>query len=462
MVVSIAPHLFEPCTEAEFAANLGICQPWWGYCWCVLLMQLSLGIALLVYVNVRPDSWKTFSRPASNNNERFTQLINDHDDPEERAVAARTSYIAARRQTVFFSTRSGKIPEDTLTTAEKSMSDAYRKFVIALRSEPCFCKHRRELSNFVRSNTDPLIQRPPQYPTERYVNNLNRIDMYRYLFLFQLRDVFKRTVAFGLLVSSVSTALHLLLERERFDALGVEPVFATFLAAARTTIGDAQDNFKFYPIFLLQGYVGYAVVRWREFVKIGYSIQGRIHDVALICGGAIANPHERASRELAFKLYRYLNLAHFLCYQSKHEWLRRLAADQTCVRLGLLTEAEAKVLSPMANKMRDTVLGWLSSEIQAGVASGQLHATCTPTALDQLSLLRGQMAAFHDQVRHLHISSTAPCLACLLLTASRSFSLLLAPSRSFSLMSCHVHAAFPPSVCHQPAGPVGGTHDLHG
>ena len=75
----------------------------------------------------------------------------------------------------------------------------------------------------------------------------------------------------------------------------------------------------------------------------------------------------------------------------------RLPVETTFVRLGLLTTRECAVLLPMKNKKRDTVLGWISCEIQHGVGSGLLAPTCAVTALDNTALLRGKCAAFHDQ-----------------------------------------------------------------
>ena len=373
-----AMHLLMPCTENEHDASLLICKSF-GWCWVALFSQLALGIGLLVYLRFLPETWRY--EDEARHSKQFTRLPDAASEPLSDAKTRPVSLLHAKHKTAFFNTRQleGKGVE-LLTLHERQMNEKYRDYISALRSEPVFTKHRREFADFVRSNSDPELSRPPPYPTERWTNDLtNRWTMYRYLFLFQLRDEFLRAAAWALLASSFTTLLHMLLERERFDALGVEPVFAALLAAARETIGDAQSLFKFYPIFLLQGYVGYAVVRWREFVQIGYRIQGRIHDVALICGGALARPHEDASKQLAFRLYRYLNLAHFLCYATKHEWFKRLETLSTCVRLGLLTEAERAYLGPMANKQRDTVLGWLSAEIQSGVRNGLLDSTCAVT-----------------------------------------------------------------------------------
>merc|ERR1712014_507081 len=66
------------------------------------------------------------------------------------------------------------------------------------------------------------------------------------------------------------------------------------------------------------------------------------------------------------------------------------------VSLGLLTDVEARCLIPAQNKMRDTVLAWLSQEIQRALRTGLIHTSCAVTCLDQLARLRGKMAAFHD------------------------------------------------------------------
>jgi hypothetical protein len=55
--------------------------------------------------------------------------------------------------------------------------------------------------------------------------------------------------------------------------------------ALRGTLpGDGQllQAGKFFPIFLLIGYLKWAVGRWGNFVELGYSIQGRIHDIGLL------------------------------------------------------------------------------------------------------------------------------------------------------------------------------------
>lgn len=393
--------LFASCTAAEVSGGVGICS--FGFCWSVLVVQATLGVALLVYVIFHPERWRfeILSQKASSAiiTQPFQQLDGE-EPPTKRALEKSRRSSRDVRKLVL---------QEVLTPLEQSMTADFGSFVAALRTEPSFCRHQRTETNFMRSNADPALVRPPNYPTERWASDLTRSKLYRYLFLFQLRDTFLLSFAFALIASAASTLLWMLTERERFDLGGTNFFFwsnaattaaapvAAFLASARHTIDSLQSNFKFYPIFLIQGYAAYAIVRWRDFVLTSYAIQGRIHDIALICGGALANPSELRSRRLMFRLYRYLNAVHLLCYQNKHEWLRRLNIETSCVKLGLLTPEESRILWPMANKARDTLLAWISSEVQAGVADGLLYPSCATTALDNVAFLRGKMAAFHDQ-----------------------------------------------------------------
>ena len=70
---------------------------------------------------------------------------------------------------------------------------------------------------------------------------------------------------------------------------------------------------QFFPIFLLIGFLNYYVNRWSLFMKLGYSIQGRMQDVGLLVGGGLTDVPE--ARKSAFKIYRLLNLAHMLTYK---------------------------------------------------------------------------------------------------------------------------------------------------
>ena len=53
--------------------------------------------------------------------------------------------------------------------------------------------------------------------------------------------------------------------------LAVGPMKA-FFNSARQTITEAQDNFKFYPIFLIQGYAGTLVIMRTDVTKFNECI----------------------------------------------------------------------------------------------------------------------------------------------------------------------------------------------
>ena len=72
-----------------------------------------------------------------------------------------------------------------LSTRGKEYSPSWTQgelFTTLLRSRPTFLSHRREKQNFRRSNMDPQLRRPPNYPAERWVVSGVRATLYRLLF----------------------------------------------------------------------------------------------------------------------------------------------------------------------------------------------------------------------------------------------------------------------------------------
>lgn len=121
------------------------------------------------------------------------------------------------------------------------------------------------------------------------------------------------------------------------------------------------------------GYLGYSIGRWRHFMSYGYSIQGRIHDIALLTGGSLRQPGSPDARAFAFRVYRYINLAHLLCYKTKSSWLQEIGTEEM-MQLGLLTEQERAILEPMQNKVRPADPRALEP---AGSRSAQMPAPTT-------------------------------------------------------------------------------------
>ena len=324
--------------------------PW--TCYVVFFVQLGIGVGIL--------SWLMFKDCLCKEPEHEFEKWHDIDDPKSTSASS-----TKRRQSLFAPVAVNATSSQLLDGFEKAVNDPdFANFTIALRKEPVFCTHIRSETNFMRSNLDPELVRPPMYPTERWassVQNLQRRVLYPFLFLFSLHESLLTSLAFGFIAGSIATLIWLILENERFLHGGAENAyedgsFHLIVRSIRDVLDSIQSSFRFYPVFLMQSYLGYAIVRWRSFITIGYGIQGRIHDIALMTGGSLLRPAHPQSRIVAFRLYRYLNMAHLLCYQAKHPWLAKLNPETSYVRMGLLTPGELQILLPMKNKMRDTVI----------------------------------------------------------------------------------------------------------
>ena len=64
-----------------------------------------------------------------------------------------------------------------------------------------------------------------------------------------------------------------------------------YLQALEKVVDKVYEDYKFFPMFLLIGYLGFAVAKWRDTMVNSHTIQGRIHDLGLIIGAwGTANP----------------------------------------------------------------------------------------------------------------------------------------------------------------------------
>ena len=151
--------------------------------------------------------------------------------------------------------------------------------------------------------------------------------------------------------------------------------------------------YAFFPTFLQMGYVVYAVERWRGFHAAGYSILGALHNIALIVGSAILNPTKEASKELAFRVYRYTVVAHLMVYKyiAINPWFEEMTL-QDVIDCGLLTKHEASLIAPSEGTKHELLVSWISKEIFDGVKDGLLsHELCPAIMLP--THLRGAMGA---------------------------------------------------------------------
>ena len=204
----------------------------------------------------------------------------------------------------------------------------------------------------------------------------------------------------ALLSGAASTLMYLLV---RWDTYAVDPVawaagkptdkplsISYQLEQLRGHMGNLASNFLFFPTFLSIGFLGFAVNRWLSFQATEYCLQGRTQDIGLMIGGAVVDPKSGSSRELTFRLYRYLNLVHMYAYGSlgKCSWFSQVSPHQL-VSLGLATEEEASLLEHTPNLFRmDTVAAWLSRDLQAGMRDGTLDRASKGVLFQHVSHLR--------------------------------------------------------------------------
>ena len=182
--------------------------------------------------------------------------------------------------------------------------------------------------------------------------------------------------------------------------------------------GQILGAFNFFPVFLLFGFLTYVASLWRRFVEMGTYVQGKIHKTAILAGGAVVDPACEKTKARMWKLYRYLNVAHLLCYYNIAPHLHKSLELDGLVGLGLLTHSELRLLLPHKNKMRDTMCGWSMALLQEGVRKGQLGPPeVGPPLLEACADFRGhglgtrplRLRAAEPMVEHHHLRGRPQC-----------------------------------------------------
>jgi len=140
-----------------------------------------------------------------------------------------------------------------------------------------------------------------------------------------------------------------------------------------TRAGSLVSAYAFFPTFLQMSYVVYAVGRWRGFQQMGYDVMGAISNTALLVGSSIINPACEKSKQLAWRVYRYLTVAHILGYRqhAPSPWFQELTL-QDLIECGLLTREEGAAIEPAQNTMHELVCSWVSTEMFDGCEKGLL------------------------------------------------------------------------------------------
>ena len=276
--------------------------------------------------------------------------------------------------------------------------DEAKSHMRALESQPVFSSFVRTEANFVKANRDPSLASPPACPKVRVALHAETGGDGLYTLWGVLNSRFGqragcRGLAFGFFSASCSTLIMV----ATFDNLqhGRTAQLLT-LGIFMDQIVVMYEAFKFYPTFLIAGFLTYTVTRWRTLLAGCFGIQGRLKDIALHVGGALSRPEDPEARRFAWRVYRYLVTTHALCYAGTDGRLKGMVLEHELQRLGLLTADEWRLLQPVNYISRETVIAWLQADIEQAFDSGVLRSADGGVLLDSVRALRGAMAGFHN------------------------------------------------------------------
>jgi len=312
---------------------------------------------------------------------------------------------------------SESISEDSLRNDQLSLTSELMASVKSRHQKNPVLRTWRSHLNFCKTNDDPFIRYPSPYSPE-YVP----LEQDSSLSLRVLKSILDQKETLGITISSLGYAFFtsalssLLVILSRYEDAIYQNCpesadnfsYREWIQGNGATIRITLDGYKFLPIFLLLGYMGFLVNRWRMFLATCHSIQGRIHDIGLLCGSVPTIPVKEASKEKIWNIYRYLNVVHILCLKSFSPSLKDLVIESDYVtELGLLTEDEATTIAMMEIKARDgvlTLLAHATAELFQGESNfnqlednnyNRCHAA-NVAILDQICRLRGTCSQLHD------------------------------------------------------------------
>jgi Bestrophin, RFP-TM, chloride channel len=276
------------------------------------------------------------------------------------------------------------------------------------KQESAFVLTQRTTSNFIKNNIDPTMALPLKYPAEytprRVDNTVLPVSGFFFADLWDLAvacnlliSVFLGSAGWAMICSAFSSFLWILVDYER-TCIKDESYVEQWINDVGQSLTDIRDDYDFYPVFLLIGYTGYVVMRWREFMVNCHECQNKIHDVALLCGGACNAPPNKRIRRKLYRIYRYLNVVHALTFKNVSPTVGPISIEIDFVRfLNLLEVDEADECILMGNKQRDAVIGWLTCEIAELLQMEGVRPRFVEDRLARaLAEVRGLVARHHD------------------------------------------------------------------
>ena len=90
------------------------------------------------------------------------------------------------------------------------------------------------------------------------------------LFADELNDILQTSAGIAFAAGAIGTLLRMVFDHQQwiYNTMGDTP-WSEFLASAAKAAASTTNSFKFFPIFLMIGFLKYKVDRWQSFINYG-------------------------------------------------------------------------------------------------------------------------------------------------------------------------------------------------
>jgi hypothetical protein len=331
-----------------------------GQCWMVVIILISFGALLVLIAEVqgRKKKFKKFRRIVLRAREAIVDTIDDVGVSFSRL----SSKAGGHGSTVSLSLQQQQEENDDweYDDGDESVNDGQGKEHEQDVSETAFVTTLRTEKNFIKDTSDKTLVYPKMYPAEYIPRGVESTVLPVSGFLGEmwhlaiscnlLISVYLGSTGWAMICSGFSSLLWIVVDYER-NCVVQQSYIEDWIETVGLSLARVRNDYDFYPVFLLIGYIGYVVQRWREFMVNCHECQAKIHDVALLVGGAVVGTPNLEMRKKLYRIYRYLNVIHALCYKSVSPTVGPLDIELDFVRsLRLLEVDEADELMSMGKK----------------------------------------------------------------------------------------------------------------
>lgn len=133
-------------------------------------------------------------------------------------------------------------------------------------------------------------------------------------------------------------------------------------------------------------------------MNLTWSIQGRLHDIAMIVGGNMCHHEDLEVCEVLWLLYRHLNLLHWFTYVGVSERCAKLPDAESVLKAGLATPEEVEELTKVPNK-KNAVTSWVCHTVMVLLDTGLVPPQYAQALMSTLKQLRGVTSTLTKEVK---------------------------------------------------------------